>query len=92
MGEEGVRLLDMREREIYDMRVHLKDALKVMEQGARAKTTSHIMIARPSHVTKSEPHLKPTSKPSKAKNIPMSTKKSTSRVVAAAKTRSKGRQ
>ena len=66
MGEEGVRLLEMREREIIEMRKHLLEMLKVMEQRSRTRASSHVLITRPSVVSKSEPHLKTTkSKPLK---------------------------
>lgn len=31
MGSEGVKILEQREREISEMRLHLKNVLKVME-------------------------------------------------------------
>lgn len=35
MGLEGVKLLEQREKEIMEMRTHLKNVLKVMESKAR---------------------------------------------------------
>jgi len=61
MGSEGVRLLDMREVEIGDMKKHLKNILKVMESRSRvgSKVSSHFMITRPLTTKQSEPHLRP---------------------------------
>lgn len=60
MGSEGVRLLDMREREINEMRDHLKGMLRVMEQKSKTKVaSSHILVTRPSYEDKHDPHLKP---------------------------------
>lgn len=59
MGEEGVRLLDMRTREIGEMREHLQNMLRVMEQKSRTKSSSHILITRPPlNIRPSEAHLK----------------------------------
>ncbi|XP_067932858.1 interaptin-like [Watersipora subatra] len=66
MGEEGVRLLDMREQEIIKMRDHLKEMLKVMEHKYKGRTSSHVLITRPSQVPTPEPHLKPALKSSKS--------------------------
>lgn len=60
MGSEGVRLLDMREREITDMKGHLKSMLKVMDNRIKTKTaSSQILVPRPEKVKPEEPHLKP---------------------------------
>ena len=62
MGSEGVRLLDMREKEISDMRGHLKDMLKIMDSRIKTSTaSSHILVARPDKAKPEEPHLKPAS-------------------------------
>ncbi|KAF6039822.1 hypothetical protein EB796_001858 [Bugula neritina] len=66
MGEEGIRLLDMREREIGDMRDHLKTMLKVMEQRIKSRSSSHFVITRPQSMKPSEPHLKPSARSSKS--------------------------
>lgn len=63
MGEEGVRLLDMREREINEMRAHLKNMLKVYAK-KQMTTSSHVLITRPPRLKQHEPHLKSSQKPS----------------------------
>lgn len=61
MGEEGIRLLELREREINEMRSHLRNMLKVMEHRAKTHKTSssHIVITRPPVMRQNEPYLKP---------------------------------
>lgn len=86
MGDEGVRLLDTRERELSEMRSHLKTMLKVTDQRAKSKTfsSSYIAINRPPQVKPEEPLLVPAAKKSTTKkplknktprNTPTTTKK-----------------
>lgn len=46
MGTEGVKLLQQREKEINDMRSHLKNVLQVLE--SRAKVITYHLLATPS--------------------------------------------
>ena len=89
MGEEGVRLLDMREKEINEIRAHLKNILKVYAK-KQMTTSSYVLITRPPLVKPHEPHLKSSNQkigPASGKKLSRSTSQGSTPTLKKKKTR-----